>query len=111
MLVWDRPRNFEPRSDDEDNTRTVTPSPNIRSTPEGRRLATTYDLACNRPPYTVDPQWNRVPKPRPYHCGRRFFRALFHQFLGYLKPSNKRLLDLKECNHFNDLCTSNQLIF
>ncbi|GBM68952.1 hypothetical protein AVEN_24358-1 [Araneus ventricosus] len=25
------------------------PSPNFRSTPTGGRLATTYDLACNRP--------------------------------------------------------------
>ncbi|GBN65482.1 hypothetical protein AVEN_58697-1, partial [Araneus ventricosus] len=25
------------------------PSPSFRPTPAGRRLATTYDLACNRP--------------------------------------------------------------
>ncbi|GBN33649.1 hypothetical protein AVEN_234887-1, partial [Araneus ventricosus] len=25
------------------------PSPNFRATPTGGRLATTYDLACNRP--------------------------------------------------------------
>ncbi|GBN35302.1 hypothetical protein AVEN_99983-1, partial [Araneus ventricosus] len=27
----------------------ATPSPNFRATPTGGRLATTYDLACNRP--------------------------------------------------------------
>ncbi|GBM47426.1 hypothetical protein AVEN_175605-1 [Araneus ventricosus] len=69
-LFWDGPRNFEPRSDDEDDT----PSPNFYATPTERRLATTHDLACNRlhtrrifsgigfrtwsPP---------PPRPRPYH--------------------------------------------
>ncbi|GBM20671.1 hypothetical protein AVEN_230251-1 [Araneus ventricosus] len=69
-LFRDGPRNFEPRSDDEDDT----PSPNFRATPTGGRLATTYDFACNRP-YTrrifggigfrtCD---SPVPRPRPYH--------------------------------------------
>ncbi|GBM29554.1 hypothetical protein AVEN_206396-1 [Araneus ventricosus] len=48
-LFRDGPRNFEPRSDDEDDTRAGTPSPNFSATPEGGRLATTYDLAGNRP--------------------------------------------------------------
>ncbi|GBM76685.1 hypothetical protein AVEN_48807-1 [Araneus ventricosus] len=41
--------NFEPRSDDKDDTRAGTPSPNFRTTPAGRRLTTTYDLTCSRP--------------------------------------------------------------
>ncbi|GBM76355.1 hypothetical protein AVEN_36972-1 [Araneus ventricosus] len=32
-LFWDRPPNFEPRSDEEDDTRVGTPSPNFRTTP------------------------------------------------------------------------------
>ncbi|GBM64625.1 hypothetical protein AVEN_28226-1 [Araneus ventricosus] len=50
------------------------PSPNFRATPTGGRLATTYDLACNRPHTrrifsgigfrTCDPP---VPRSRPYH--------------------------------------------
>ncbi|GBM45592.1 hypothetical protein AVEN_150557-1, partial [Araneus ventricosus] len=68
------PRNFEPRSDDEDDTWVGTSSPNFHATPTGGRLATTYDLACNR----SDTRrifsgigfrtWNPpTPKPRPYH--------------------------------------------
>ncbi|GBL76517.1 hypothetical protein AVEN_48812-1 [Araneus ventricosus] len=56
-LFWDGPRNFEPRSDDEDDTRAGTPSPNFHATPTGGRLATTRDLAC---PYSADLQWKRV---------------------------------------------------
>ncbi|GBN05801.1 hypothetical protein AVEN_88105-1 [Araneus ventricosus] len=48
-LFRDGPRNFEPRSDDEDNTSAGTPSPRFRATPAGGRLATTHDLACSRP--------------------------------------------------------------
>ncbi|GBM83398.1 hypothetical protein AVEN_242132-1 [Araneus ventricosus] len=48
-LFRDGPRNFEPRSDDEDDTRAGTPSPNFRATPMGGHLATMYDLACNKP--------------------------------------------------------------
>ncbi|GBM82808.1 hypothetical protein AVEN_20252-1, partial [Araneus ventricosus] len=32
-LFWDGPRNFEPQSDDKDDTRDHTPSPNFRITP------------------------------------------------------------------------------
>ncbi|GBM76441.1 hypothetical protein AVEN_2089-1 [Araneus ventricosus] len=39
-LFRDEPRNFEPLSDDEDDTQAGTPSPNFRTTPMGRRLAT-----------------------------------------------------------------------
>ncbi|GBO34291.1 hypothetical protein AVEN_32896-1 [Araneus ventricosus] len=48
-LFWDGPRNFEPWSDDEDDTRAGTPSPNFHTTPTEGCLATTYDLVCNRP--------------------------------------------------------------
>ncbi|GBM82761.1 hypothetical protein AVEN_272318-1 [Araneus ventricosus] len=85
-LFWDGPRNFHPRSDDEDDTRAGTPSPNFHATPTRRRLATTYDLTCNRP-HTRQifsgigfRTWNPpAPKPRPYHkataasvCGQNF---------------------------------------
>ncbi|GBM84696.1 hypothetical protein AVEN_93078-1 [Araneus ventricosus] len=45
-LFWDGPRNFEPRSDDDDDTLAGTPSPNFRIIPTGGRLAPTYDLKC-----------------------------------------------------------------
>ncbi|GBN31719.1 hypothetical protein AVEN_194210-1 [Araneus ventricosus] len=47
-LFRDGPRNFETRSDNEDDTWPGTPSPNFRAIPAAGRLATTYDLACNR---------------------------------------------------------------
>ncbi|GBN51869.1 hypothetical protein AVEN_132740-1 [Araneus ventricosus] len=68
-LFWDGPHNFEPQSDDEDDTRAGTPSPNFRTTPKGGHSATTYNLARNRPPYTADLQWNQIWNliaPRPY---------------------------------------------
>ncbi|GBN32517.1 hypothetical protein AVEN_194315-1, partial [Araneus ventricosus] len=73
-LFRDGPRNFEPRSDDEDDTRASIPSPSFLATPAGGRLTTTYDLACNRPHTrrifsgigfrTCDLP---VPRSRPYH--------------------------------------------
>ncbi|GBM03123.1 hypothetical protein AVEN_200815-1 [Araneus ventricosus] len=48
-LYWDGPRNFEPRSHDEDDAGAGAPSPRFRAAPVGGRLATTSDLACNRP--------------------------------------------------------------
>ncbi|GBM00937.1 hypothetical protein AVEN_151392-1 [Araneus ventricosus] len=48
-LFWGGPRNFQHRSDDEDDTLVGTPSPNFHATPTRGRLATTYDLICNRP--------------------------------------------------------------
>ncbi|GBN55151.1 hypothetical protein AVEN_213934-1 [Araneus ventricosus] len=73
-LLWDGPRNFEPRSNDEEDTRACTPSPNFHATPTGGRSATTYDLTCNRP-HTRRTfsgigfrTWNPLtPRPRPYH--------------------------------------------
>ncbi|GBL53795.1 hypothetical protein AVEN_107399-1, partial [Araneus ventricosus] len=65
-LIGDGSRNFEQRSDGEDDTRAGTPSPNFHATPTGGRLAPTYDLACNRPPTTADLQWNRVSKLEPF---------------------------------------------
>ncbi|GBM49741.1 hypothetical protein AVEN_36359-1 [Araneus ventricosus] len=41
------------------------PSPNFHATPTGGRLATTYDLACNRPHTRADLQWNRVSNLEP----------------------------------------------
>ncbi|GBM78788.1 hypothetical protein AVEN_81960-1 [Araneus ventricosus] len=69
-LFWDGPRNFEPWSDDEDDTWASTPSPNFHATPAGGRLANTDDLACNGRytqrifSGTCD---SLAPKPRPYH--------------------------------------------
>ncbi|GBM06323.1 hypothetical protein AVEN_121369-1 [Araneus ventricosus] len=48
-LFWDGPLNFEPQPDDEDDTWAGSSSPSFHATPAGGRLATTYDLACNRP--------------------------------------------------------------
>ncbi|GBN96015.1 hypothetical protein AVEN_110249-1 [Araneus ventricosus] len=64
-LFWDGPRNFEPWSDDEDDTWAGTPTPNFHATPAGGRLATTYYLACKQAPYTADLQWNRVSNLEP----------------------------------------------
>ncbi|GBL72705.1 hypothetical protein AVEN_127942-1 [Araneus ventricosus] len=47
-LFWDGSRNFEARSDDEDDIWAGTPTPNFRNI-TGGRLATTYDLAYSRP--------------------------------------------------------------
>ncbi|GBM09578.1 hypothetical protein AVEN_29430-1 [Araneus ventricosus] len=44
-LFWDGPHNFEPRLDDEGDTRAGTPSPNFRTTPSGGRL--THDVMLN----------------------------------------------------------------
>ncbi|GBM06485.1 hypothetical protein AVEN_58326-1 [Araneus ventricosus] len=48
-LFRDLPRNFEPRSDGEDDTELAPSFPSFRATPVGGRLATTYDLSCSRP--------------------------------------------------------------
>ncbi|GBL85895.1 hypothetical protein AVEN_63211-1 [Araneus ventricosus] len=58
-MFWDRPRNFEPRSVEEDDI-----SPEFRATPEGKHLAPT-DLACTRLAYTAVLQWNRVSNLEP----------------------------------------------
>ncbi|GBN43621.1 hypothetical protein AVEN_57013-1, partial [Araneus ventricosus] len=68
-LFWDALRDFEPGSDDEDNTRAGTPSPNFRTTPAGGHLAPTYDLVCNR--FHTRRIFSgirfRTWRPRPYH--------------------------------------------
>ncbi|GBM80018.1 hypothetical protein AVEN_203781-1 [Araneus ventricosus] len=48
-LFWDGPRHFEPRADDEDDAWAGTPRSNLPHQSMGERLATTYDLMCNRP--------------------------------------------------------------
>ncbi|GBM70670.1 hypothetical protein AVEN_187338-1 [Araneus ventricosus] len=69
-LFRDGPRNFEPRSDDEDGAL----SPSFHVAPAGGRLAAAYDLACSGPHTrricggigfgTCNPP---VPRSRPYH--------------------------------------------
>ncbi|GBL77974.1 hypothetical protein AVEN_143298-1 [Araneus ventricosus] len=69
------------------------PSPNLYVTPTGGRLATMYDLACNRP-HTRRifrgigfRTWNLpTPKSRPYPLGHRGFRKVggkknFHKYI------------------------------
>ncbi|GBM00423.1 hypothetical protein AVEN_179232-1 [Araneus ventricosus] len=79
-LFWDRPPNFEPRSDDEDDTRAGTPSPNFRTTPTEGHLPRTYDLTCNRPntrrifSEIGFRSWN-PPTPKPKPLGHRGVRA------------------------------------
>ncbi|GBL83740.1 hypothetical protein AVEN_132648-1 [Araneus ventricosus] len=63
-LFRDGPSNFEPRTDDEDDTRAVTPSPNFRTTPAGGHLAPA-DLTCTRATYTAVLRWNRVSNLKP----------------------------------------------
>ncbi|GBN66470.1 hypothetical protein AVEN_26380-1 [Araneus ventricosus] len=73
-LFWDGLCNFEPRSDDEDDTRAGTPSTNFHATPMGGRLATKDDLACSGP-HTRRifsgigfRAWSPLaPRLRPYH--------------------------------------------
>ncbi|GBN48056.1 hypothetical protein AVEN_38326-1, partial [Araneus ventricosus] len=55
-IFWDRPRNFEPRSDDEDDAVSCLSrmsvchhSPNFRTTPVVGRLTPSYDLTRSRP--------------------------------------------------------------
>ncbi|GBN16648.1 hypothetical protein AVEN_49907-1 [Araneus ventricosus] len=71
-LFCDGLRNFEQRSDDEDDTGAGTPSPSFHATPTRGRLATTYDLAYNRPHTRLIfigigfRAWSPpAPKPRP----------------------------------------------
>ncbi|GBO10308.1 hypothetical protein AVEN_108406-1 [Araneus ventricosus] len=72
-LFLDASRNYEPRSDNEDDIGAGTTSPNFRATLVEGRLSTTYDLTCNRL-YTRRifrgsglRAWNPLtPKPRPY---------------------------------------------
>ncbi|GBM75666.1 hypothetical protein AVEN_45554-1 [Araneus ventricosus] len=74
------------------------PSPNFHATPTGGRLATTYDLACNRPPYTADLQWNRVsnlepsgPKAETLPLGHRGL-----PFLTYKQPFDATILHVSQ---------------
>ncbi|GBN96734.1 hypothetical protein AVEN_169552-1 [Araneus ventricosus] len=58
-LYRDEPRNFEPCSDDEENTRGIILSPNFRTAPMGEHMAAT-DLEGPRPAYAAVLQWNRA---------------------------------------------------
>ncbi|GBL85747.1 hypothetical protein AVEN_193192-1 [Araneus ventricosus] len=71
-LFCDGPRNFEPWSDNEDDTSAGTPSPNFHATPTEGRLVTAYGLACNGPHTRRTFRgigfraWNpAIPRPRP----------------------------------------------
>ncbi|GBM10262.1 hypothetical protein AVEN_49985-1 [Araneus ventricosus] len=62
---WDGPRNFEPRSDDEDDIRVGTLSSNFHTTPTGGQLAPFVGFSVQQAPYTADLQWNRVSNLEP----------------------------------------------
>ncbi|GBM54495.1 hypothetical protein AVEN_189529-1 [Araneus ventricosus] len=62
-LFRDGPRNFEPRSDDEDDTLAGNPFSKFPLHTDRRRLATAYD-SVQQAPYSADLQWNRVSKLR-----------------------------------------------
>ncbi|GBO45515.1 hypothetical protein AVEN_91223-1 [Araneus ventricosus] len=73
-LSWDGSRNFEPRADDRTTPELAPHSPNFHATSTGGRLATTYNLVCNRPRTRRIfsgirfRTWNPpAPRPRPYH--------------------------------------------
>ncbi|GBM53032.1 hypothetical protein AVEN_22408-1 [Araneus ventricosus] len=73
-LFLDGSRNFEPDQMTKTAPGLVPPSPSFHATLAGGRLATAYDLACNRPHtrWIVSGigfrTWNsQAPKPRPYH--------------------------------------------
>ncbi|GBM60674.1 hypothetical protein AVEN_62625-1 [Araneus ventricosus] len=75
------------------------PSLNFLTTPTRGRLATTYDLECNRPHTrqifggigfrTCDPP---VPRSRPYHCHRGLKCLIEPLFVG------KYRFKVKNCN-------------
>ncbi|GBN33278.1 hypothetical protein AVEN_124209-1 [Araneus ventricosus] len=73
-LFCDGPRNFEPRSHDEDDTRVGAPSSNFHTTPTGRRLTPCLPLNVQQVQYTTDFSGIRFrtwdppsPEPRPYY--------------------------------------------
>ncbi|GBO25598.1 hypothetical protein AVEN_198829-1 [Araneus ventricosus] len=80
-LLWNWPPNFQPRSDDEDDT-----SPNFGITPAGRHLAPMYDLMCNKPKYTTDLQWNQISNLEPSGPKDETLQLVHH---GHLDNSEK----------------------
>ncbi|GBN02106.1 hypothetical protein AVEN_9675-1 [Araneus ventricosus] len=60
VLFWDGPRHFEPQSDDKDDARAGSPSPNFRTTPTGGRFVPNVRFNVQLAQYTTDLQWNRV---------------------------------------------------
>ncbi|GBO43576.1 hypothetical protein AVEN_271754-1, partial [Araneus ventricosus] len=62
---WDGPRNFEPRSDDEDDTCAATPSPNFHAI-NGRQFAHYGRFSVPQAPYMAYLYWNRVSNPEPF---------------------------------------------
>ncbi|GBN45271.1 hypothetical protein AVEN_149341-1 [Araneus ventricosus] len=74
-------------------TRTTPPSPNIHATSTGGRLATTYDLSCDRP-HTRRifggigfRTWN-PPAPK-LRLGHRGLEELYEEFPGFLESKLK----------------------
>ncbi|GBM42059.1 hypothetical protein AVEN_268957-1, partial [Araneus ventricosus] len=59
---WDGPRNFEPRSDDEDDTCAATPSPNFHAI-NGGQFAHYVRFRLPQAPYIAYLYWNRVSNP------------------------------------------------
>ncbi|GBL81637.1 hypothetical protein AVEN_93428-1 [Araneus ventricosus] len=62
---WNGPRNFEPRSDDEDDIRAGTPFPNFRTTPTGGHLTPYIRFNEQQAPNMTDLQWNLVSSLEP----------------------------------------------
>ncbi|GBM58953.1 hypothetical protein AVEN_35950-1 [Araneus ventricosus] len=62
-LFWNGPRNFEPRSDYEYDTRAA-PPPNFRNTPAEGRLTLYVRFNVQQAQYRTDLRWNRVSNPK-----------------------------------------------
>ncbi|GBN74974.1 hypothetical protein AVEN_203360-1, partial [Araneus ventricosus] len=64
-LFWERPRNFEPWSDNEDGILDDSTYSNSRATPAAEHL-TPMELMCIRPAYTTILRWNRAWHLKPF---------------------------------------------
>ncbi|GBM69831.1 hypothetical protein AVEN_198538-1 [Araneus ventricosus] len=97
-IFWSGPRNFEPRSDDEDDTLARTPLSKLPHLTSGRTLGPiTYELRCNRPKArrifssiefrtgTIRLR-GRMALPLGHRCRMAFYALYpFFVFLGFLK--------------------------
>ncbi|GBN73153.1 hypothetical protein AVEN_64452-1 [Araneus ventricosus] len=64
-LFRDGPSNFEPRSDDEDDTRNGTPLSKLPRHTNGRTFGHYVGFSARQTPHTVDLQWNWVSNMEP----------------------------------------------
>ncbi|GBN22333.1 Photoreceptor-specific nuclear receptor [Araneus ventricosus] len=64
-LFRDGPRNFEPRSDDEDDAWAGTPLSKLPRHTNGRAFGHYVGFSVQQAPYTADLRWNRVSGLRP----------------------------------------------